>query len=88
MNPEKRWDSVGWVFFGVSLVLWAFPCIYFIFHITSDAITVGARTVSGIVLAFMAAGFTSWLVNSMLSYWAERREAREAPHTLCPAALP
>ena len=79
MSEEKRWDSVGWGFFCVALVLWSFPCVYFIFQITSDAITIGARTVTGVGIAFVAAGFTSWLVNSMLNYRAERLASREAP---------
>jgi len=79
MSSDNRWDSVGWGFFGAMLVLWSFPSIYFVFSITSDSLTKGTRAGTGIVLAFFAASFTSWLVNSMLNYRAERRESREAP---------
>lgn len=76
MSDKERWDSVGWGFFGAMFVLWLAPGIYVIYSITSSTLTTGTRVGTGVVLAFMAAGFTSWAVNSMLDYRARRREAQ------------
>ena len=79
MSPRTRWDSVGWGFFGAMLLLWMAPSIYLIYNVTASSLTHGTRAGTGIALAFMAAGFTSWLANSMLVYRARRLEAQEAP---------
>lgn len=79
MNQKKRLDSVGWIFFSVALVLYLPPCIYAIISVTVDALHIGIRVGTGIALAFFAAGFTSWIVNSILYYRAERLDARETP---------
>ena len=78
MTSNKRWDSVGWGFFGAMLLLWTAPSIYLIYNMTSSSLTHGTRAGTGVALAFMAAGFTSWLANSMLDYRARRLEARDA----------
>ena len=78
MTATKRLDSVGWVFFGVVLALYTPLCIYLVLAVTVESLGMPARAGTGVCLAFFAAAFTSWLANSILSYRAQRLEAREA----------
>jgi hypothetical protein len=78
MTESRRLDSVGWIFFFVMLVLYLPVCIYVVIQMTLDTLHIGTRVGVGVVLAFFAAGFTSWLVNSMLYYRAQRLDANAA----------
>lgn len=77
MTTKNHIDSVGWIFFGVTLAVMLAPCIYLILKMTNDSLSMGARAGTGITGAFFAAGFISWIVNSMLYYRARKREERE-----------
>lgn len=78
MTATNRMDSVGWVFFWVVLALYTPLCIYLVLAITVESLGMAARAGTGVCLAFFAAAFTSWLANSILSYRAQRLDAREA----------
>lgn len=77
MTTENRIDSVGWIFFGVMLALLIAPCIYGVYAITNTTVTIGIRVGMGIFLAFFAAGFISWIVNSMLYFRARKLYERD-----------
>ena len=66
MSKVRRIDSVGWGFFGIVLVPAIPACIYFVFQITHDSLTLGTRVGTGITLAFFATAFFTWAVNSLL----------------------
>ncbi len=66
MSARRRIDSVGWGFFGLVLVPAIPACIYFVFQITHDSLTLGTRAGTGITLAFFVTAFITWVVNSLL----------------------
>ena len=78
MTNQDRLESVGWVFFGVAVAVMLGPCIYVVLKLTHDALTIGMRVATGAVLAFFAAGFISWFVNSMLHSRAQRLDTLAA----------
>ena len=82
MEDERRFDSVGWVFFGVVWLLSLAPVIYVVFENTLDSTTVGTRVATSMFLAGFVAAFISWIANSILGALANRREAAdEAAHS-------
>ena len=76
MSTESRWESVGWGFFGIMLVLFLGPCIYLVLSMTYDTLHIGTRVGTGVFLAFFAAGMVSWMVNSLLQYRSARVHAK------------
>jgi len=66
MSGLRRIDSVGWGFFGLVLVAAIPACIYFVFQITHESLTLGTRAGTGITLAFFVTAFFTWAVNSLL----------------------
>lgn len=70
MNRLRRIESVGWGFFGLVLIVAIPVCIYLVYSMTHDGLTVGTRVGTGITLAFFFAAFFSWAVNSLLQYVA------------------
>lgn len=78
MTSKKRRDSVGWGFFGITLLVFVPLFGYLIYEMTYDTLHIGTRIGTGIFFGCMAAGFTSWLVNSMLFYRARHLDAKEA----------
>lgn len=79
MTAKKRLDSVGWGFFGLTLLVYVPLLGYLMYRGTYDTLHIGTRIGTGVFFGFIAAGFTSWLVNSMLFYRAQRLEAKEPP---------
>ncbi|MBL7647130.1 MAG: hypothetical protein JNK74_13165 [Candidatus Hydrogenedentes bacterium] len=78
MSKSRRIDSVGWGFFGVVLVAAIPACIYFVFQITHDSLTLGTRAGTGITLAFFVTAFFTWTVNSLLQLRAGSDGERNA----------
>lgn len=66
MSTFRRIDSVGWGFFAIVLVAAIPACIYFIFQITHESLTLGTRAGTGITLAFFVTACFTWVVNSLL----------------------
>lgn len=66
MSKVRRIDSVGWGFFGIALVVAIPACVYFVFQITHESLTLGTRAGTGITLAFFVTAFFTWAVNSLL----------------------
>ena len=76
---EQRIESVGWIFFGVMVLLFVPLGVYVLLKMTHDSVHIGTRVGTGVFFGFMVAGFTSWLANSILFYRAQRLAAKEAP---------
>jgi len=66
MSGLRSIDSVGWGFFGLVLLPAIPACIYFVFQITHDSLTLGTRAGTGITLAFFFTAIFTWAVNSLL----------------------
>ena len=66
-NEKKfKFDAAGWGFWGIMFALFLAPSIYvvwnFTFRVQRSEIAIGA----GVVLAALAAGIVSWVVNTIL----------------------
>ncbi len=78
MKTESRFDSVGWIFFGVVLVLSLYPTYLLLssafVESTPPRMVVGA---TAFLAGFGTAIFT-WIVNSILGYISDRRSTSES----------
>ena len=73
MTSESRFDSVGWIFFGVTWILSIGPVMYSMFQITDDSTPLRFQVGSAILMAGIVAAVISWIVNSILGFIADRR---------------
>jgi len=81
----KGVQSVGWGFFAVSCTLLTGPGIYLAWISTyEDSTTTGTRIAFGFIMAFVASGFITFIVNDLLHrrnvrrIEAERKADRKA----------
>jgi len=77
MTEKRRLDSVGWIFFGMVLLVLLGPCIYIVLENTSPTLTIGMRVSTGVIVAFFGAAFIAWGVNTALQFRAGANEDDE-----------
>jgi len=70
-------DSVGWIFFALTSVLFSLPGGYLGWQYTNDTMTPVGRIVSGVVMAVIAAAFFTFVVNEILYRLHLRRESNQ-----------
>ncbi|GMW03971.1 MAG: hypothetical protein AMXMBFR84_51050 [Candidatus Hydrogenedentota bacterium] len=72
---SRRFDSVGWIFLGISFVVLLGPCIYWAWGIVLASTHFITRIGLGIVLAMLASAFVTFGTNTVLQYAAKKRDA-------------
>ena len=73
MSEELRFSSVGWVFFGSTLLIASPPLIYLMFETTNDETPVATTVGMALFLAGIVAAIFTWIVNSILGIIANKR---------------
>ena len=76
MTTESRFDSVGWIFFGVVWLLSLAPTYYLMSLLTVDTTPVRFLVGTTAFVAGFGTAILTWIVNSLLGYIAEQRAAR------------
>ena len=77
MSDEPRFSSVGWVFYGSTLLILTPPLVYLMFETTYEETSVGTIVGMALFLAGMVAAIFTWIVNSILGVIANKRMNRE-----------
>ena len=68
-----EFDAAGWLFWTILLVVFLAPCLWMAWQITYEGTSALVRIGMGAVSAAVAAGFVSWVVNTLVQRYRKKK---------------